>query len=644
MGSPAIFSGRRAKLLTADGVLNSDGSINDFDGVRNYILNGHAEVNTLGWATYADAAGTRPVDGTGGTPTVTFTRATTSPLDGSGSFIFTKDAANRQGEGASYDFTIQSTDVAKVLRIQADYIVNSGTFVAGSTTTDSDLIFYIYDVTNAVLIEPSSIKLFSNSSTIGDQFSAYFQTSSNSTSYRLIIHCASTSASAYSVKFDNVSVSPSQYVYGTPITDWQNYTPTGTWTTNTTYQGKYRRVGDSIEGLVTVTLAGAPNAAALQFTIPSGLTVDTAKFNSALNYIPVGTGQGLDTSAGSLGFSFQSVYLSTTSIRALYQSAVTGSQGEVTQTSPITWASGDNLQFNYKVPISGWSSSVQMSDSADTRVLVFQKNNVNTATTYTSGSTSDITWLNASTVFSDTHGTWNGTVYTIPTAGYYKLTTQFVLNSLGYSAGSQYGIIWADAANTVIVDNPQFTKGSGTGRIEGGVTTPALFFNAGQTLKPRYFQGTGVNNSFQLVNIGIERVTGPSAIAATETIAASYWLSAVTAVTANVTDILFNSREFDTHGAWNTSTGRFTAPATGLYKVAVAYNVQGASNVRIYKNGSLYKLLGGADANNATGNSTLIQLISGDFITVRSSTSITVNGDANLSGGGSSIAIARIGL
>lgn len=628
MGSPAIFSGRRAKLLTADGVLNSDGSINDFDGVRNYITNGHAEVNAIGWATYADAAGVRPVDGTGGTASITFTRTTTTPLSGAASFLFTKDAANRQGQGASFDFTIDAANKAKVLKIELDYLVNSGTFVAGSRTTDSDVIVYLYDVTNARLIEPSTIKLFSNSTTIADKFSAYFQTSADSTSYRLILHVASTSASAYELKIDNVSVSPSQYVYGTPITDWQSYTPTGTWTTNTTYQGKYRRVGDSIEGLVTVTLAGAPNAAALQFTIPSGLTVDTAKFNSTLNYIPVGTGQGLDTSAGSLGFSFQSVYLNTTSIRALYQSAVTGSQGEVTQTSPITWASGDNLQFNYKVPISGWSSSVQMSDSADTRVVSFLGQTAGSLAI--TANTTLITF----TAIKDSHGVWDGDEYVVPVAGDYQIASN-VNPSAGVTIYVQVNGAtpsgFAAQANLYTA----LTGAVGTGSI----LLPNL--KAGDRISLKGDASVTLQVSRAL---SISRISGPSAIAATETIAASYWLSAVTAVTANVTDILFNSREFDTHGAWNTSTGRFTAPATGLYKVAVAYNVQGASNVRIYKNGSLYKLLGGADANNATGNSTLIQLISGDFITVRSSTSITVNGDANLSGGGSSIAIARIGL
>jgi hypothetical protein len=76
-------------------------------GRINYIENPDAEVDTSGWTTYADAAGESPVDGTGGSPTTTFTRTTTDPLIGTGSFLLSKDAANRQGEGFSYDFTIE---------------------------------------------------------------------------------------------------------------------------------------------------------------------------------------------------------------------------------------------------------------------------------------------------------------------------------------------------------------------------------------------------------------------------------------------------------------------------------------------------------------------------------------------------------
>ena len=78
----------------------------------------------------------------------------------------TKDTANRQGRVVYTPFTIQTAHQAKVLQVSFDYIVNSGTFAAGTSSTDSDVIVYLQDVTNGTFIEPSSIKLLSNSSTL----------------------------------------------------------------------------------------------------------------------------------------------------------------------------------------------------------------------------------------------------------------------------------------------------------------------------------------------------------------------------------------------------------------------------------------------------------------------------------------------
>ena len=89
-------------------------------GGINYITNPDAEAGTTGWAAYADAAGSIPVDGTGGAPTVTITTSASSPLRGLNSFLLTKDAANRQGEGVSAVFTIDAADKAEVMAIEID--------------------------------------------------------------------------------------------------------------------------------------------------------------------------------------------------------------------------------------------------------------------------------------------------------------------------------------------------------------------------------------------------------------------------------------------------------------------------------------------------------------------------------------------
>lgn len=155
---------------------------------------------TTGWAAYADAAAATPADGTGGSPTVTFTNTSSSPLIDSNSFLITKDASNRQGEGASFDFTIDSGAQDKSFKIKFYYSASANFVYTGS----ADIRIFIYDITNATLITPFRHP-------IRDDYGYYeadFQTAADSTSYRLIFHVATTNALAYTLKIDNIEVGP----------------------------------------------------------------------------------------------------------------------------------------------------------------------------------------------------------------------------------------------------------------------------------------------------------------------------------------------------------------------------------------------------------------------------------------------------
>jgi len=195
------LNGQQLSQSIANGQLGGGGSIN-------YIKNPGAESATTGWATYSDAAQNIPVDGTGGTATgLTFTRSTTTPLIGSGQFSLAKDAANRQGKGVSYDFTIDRAYQATTLGISFNYNAGSLTVANGITppnndgTTstnagNSDIEVFIYGVTNSVLI-PVSPQVITGNGSNNFIFNGTFQTSSNYTSYRLIFHIATASTSAW---------------------------------------------------------------------------------------------------------------------------------------------------------------------------------------------------------------------------------------------------------------------------------------------------------------------------------------------------------------------------------------------------------------------------------------------------------------
>jgi hypothetical protein len=185
---------------------NPDDILNKF-GLPNYIQNGNFEMyNTFAaqvagatkWNAYKDAAQATPVDGTGGTATVIRNASvgSGSQLRGTRSWQITK-TGNAQGEGYSQDFTIDAADKSRNVGISFDYS-------AGSAYTTGDMAVYVYDITNATLITPTSVNIPSGSGTFSTTFLA-----TTSTSYRLIFHCAASNATTtnWSMTVDTVQVS-----------------------------------------------------------------------------------------------------------------------------------------------------------------------------------------------------------------------------------------------------------------------------------------------------------------------------------------------------------------------------------------------------------------------------------------------------
>lgn len=170
----------------------------------NYVPHPDAENNaTTGYAAYQDAAAAQPTDGTGGAPTVTITTSSTSTIAGTYSFIITKDAANRIGEGVSANLsTINAIDQGKALTVSFSYKVTSGTYATG------DITFWIVNVT-AGTVEQCGTGL--TNTAVATNFQCSFTTSGTS-NYRLAWHIATNSANAYTMMFDNVSVGRASFV------------------------------------------------------------------------------------------------------------------------------------------------------------------------------------------------------------------------------------------------------------------------------------------------------------------------------------------------------------------------------------------------------------------------------------------------
>lgn len=618
----------RLPIGSAGQVIKSVGGVPTwatFSGGINYLSsNPDAEADVSGWSTYADAAGANPVDGTGGTPNSTWTRTTSSPLRGSGSFLFTKNSgASRQGEGVSYAFSIDTSDKAKVIQINFDYIIASGTFVPGSSGVDSDLTVWIYDVTNAVLIQPSNYKLLSNSTNVADKFSASFQSASNSTSYRLIIHKGTTATAAFTAQFDNFNVGPSNYVFGSPITDWQSVTMTGNLTTNTVYTAKRARVGDSYKYNVQVSFTGTPNAAGVfALDLPAGDVIDTSKLSSG------GSLFNFDSNIeGRVGISAGSAYeggvmLNSTTSVVVSWFDTNGNGNYVAHNSPAALAIGHTLNIEFTVPIVGLSSSVQMSDSSSTRtVSVFKIPATPTGTI--NGGYNAVVWSSASV---DTHGGYNSGTgrYTVAVPGYYSIAATLDINGT-FTVGQYIGVRAGNVTTGDYCYNFWKSQGSTTGDYPVCVVG-SVYAKAGDVLGvDSISSGSTLSYSGSLSNshFAFNLQQGPSAIAASEKIYAIYKTGSGPALGVGTTIIDYSSSEADSHGLVTTGASwKFTSPRADLYLISGAARISTAlRRLDLYKNGSFVRALcepSGIDE--TVGFNTAIQLNAGDYIDIRANT------------------------
>jgi hypothetical protein len=621
-----------AYLLDSNGVERRIGV--GADAGINYILNPDAETGVTGWSAYADAAAAIPVNGTGGSPTLAIARNTSSPLRGAAQFRITKDAANRQGEGVSYDFTIDAADKSKSFNIAFDYL-GSTNFVGGSS---SDVRVWIYDVTNSVLIQPAGYTL-QGAPGIPHRHVATFQSVSNSVSYRLILHVATTNASAWTLDIDRVQVGPQDKVYGVPVTDWTAFTPTSTWSTNVTHTGMYRRIGDSAEIEIKIAASGATTSAALSLNMPTGLVIDQAKVIAQGVDSLLGLGIFNDASVGQVQLAVR--YNSTTVMDVVFLSVTSGTATDnysgFSNTSPATIANGDSVHLTIKVPILGWSSDVQLSSSAETRIVA-ARYSTNVGQTIADGS--DVL-IDFEDLGMDTHGavsvgaSWK---FVAPTPGVYSVKA-------GVQLGS--GADWDDGDAFALSLYKNGIKVSTMGRTpivanSSGIAVSALgsddiYLNAGDYIDVRANQNSGSSKTLSGTAtdnyIAIHKVSGPAQVAASETVIARCTSSTGFALPSGAETIIgFNASTFDSHGAITLGAAfRFTAPVSGKYEVTVSVLISGDSDfeageeafLSIYKNGTRYNYMANYEhiatvvANVQLAGSDIVQLNAGDYINVQ---------------------------
>lgn len=605
---------------------------------KELLLNGGFESGVAKWKSYCDAAGITPVDGVGGgVAGFAISASTTSPLAGKSSGIITKDAANRQGCGVATDFTVQEENKAQVLQVKIPYKVTSGTYA------DDQYKVYVYDIDNATMIEvaPTFIK----NSSIKETYRGTFQTSLTGVNYRLIIHNASTSAVASTMKIEG-NVSSQLVGTGSFQTDWKNYPGSPTFTnvnlgTGGTSYFQYKELGDSIiirAGFVLGT--GGSLTGTLQIPIPSGMLIDYTGIQ-AIN--ACGTAYSVDTGSnrpsGTIVTGNGANHLRVTG-------AQLGASGLEWGTSvPFTWANTYSFNFTSDpIKIQGKTSNTVLSSEYDTRPIAFRARK-SSQSGLTAAAVNTITFSNSDVSFDDA-GAWNGSdTYIVKSPSKYRISASVAGNTTG--AATQYVQVLYRINGGSDVPLHASVNGNGANPFASGDDLVNL--KSGDTIQMRVLPS--VDTTINIPTFKIERVgSGSVQVAASEDCGVAASHGAGSSLASAGSTIVFENEEFDKCGEYDPSTGIFQPRNSGEYEIIYnLYSVNFTDSVfdsGIYKNVSTLVRRDDMGTKHPTLTraqsklSTKLKLLSSDNIRIKN---ISAHAGQNLYTADSFISIKRVG-
>jgi len=495
--------------------------------------NANAENGVGDWVTYADAAGLNPVDGTGGSATVTYAQNTTTPLRDTADFKWVSTAADNQGDGASVAFTIDKADQGQKLTISFDYDTSDAGYA------DDDIRLSVYDVTNSTLIRINGEDLKGGNGT----HVAQFQSAIDSTSYRFIMHQSSTNATGYSLYFDNFEVSPSAKNSGL---------------SNEVVARGESNGGTSITaGTTNIDWTEVEDTAAswngTQFTAPetgtylfSGSVMATAVVGNL--HLQLYVDAVADITAADEDASGNN--------RILFSIVKKLTKGEV-----ASFRSGDSITLNAS-STGHWIHIQKLGTSAEARASVGGGREITVSGSGNAGTacTADVTDIDFIEV-TDSTASWSGTVFTAPETG-----TYIYKGSRFLTGASQAGVY--EHINTV--------KGKLVGFPSGGTETVSEFgnmviLNKGDTLSLRFDTTVTLSNNTALHFISIQKLASPQTNLQTEVVAAHYKDASGQTVNNTQSVVTWDTKIIDTHNAL--SAGVYTVPVTGVYNISAAVTV-----------------------------------------------------------------------
>lgn len=592
------------------------GNVNGINGNGNFELGA-----TTKWSLFnTTLTGLIPTGSVtaGAASITTFSVVSTGQLAGSYSLRTAASSAWSAGQGFITDaFTIDLEDQARVMQIYNYFkVVTGASNMNFSGTSSNTFAMYLYDVTNSAWIQPAGVYSFTQNSGIGKS-NGTAQTTSTSTQYRLAIICINTTAGAVDLYWDDFFFGPEVAPLGAAITDWKSYTPTFTALgTVTNINFVYRQVGDSIEVYGRWTnAASGQTASQARISLPSGLsTADTTKIPSTMAAGPSGQ---------SVAQAVQVVPLITASQTYMTLGLQSGTAASLTSANGnMVAGSAFDIAIYAVIPILGWSSNVVSSSSTSTRVLSVRASKTSTQSIPTGTNTTITGWTSVdfddSAMFNSTTGE-----VTIAVSGTYSVSAN--VSFAGNATGIRSFYVVKGTTN-------QFVSGVAAGSASGNIVNGSglVKCNAGDIIKILAFQSSGgalnVGDGIaEDTTLSVFRLSGPSVIAATDTIAGRYTSTAGQSFTnGNTVIVQFPTIDFDTTGSFNTTTNQIVVPVSGKYEIKASIwfgsSSAGTRALYVYKNGSLHSVIysqDGVTVATTLSGSALVNAIAGDLIDIR---------------------------
>jgi hypothetical protein len=107
------------------------------------------------------------------------------------------------------------------------------------------------------------------------------------------------------------------------------------------------------------------------------------------------------------------------------------------------------------------------------------------------------------------------------------------------------------------------TSGAATAFMIGKQKT--YTFVKGDYLEVFFTQNSGANRNYDDVHLSVNKRQSPQTLAGGPIVAFAAQTDSGAAIGTSATDVVFDEKVFDSHGAFNASTGIFTAPESGPY-------------------------------------------------------------------------------